>query len=195
MNKHRPVIVAFILTGIFAISAFAQAQSAPKIVLINTEAFFDEKSGITKLVAANKQLNLEFAPRVKGLQDGNTKLQSIASELENMRKLPANVFNQGSFSAKQEEGERLQRELNYNKTDLESAVTKRRQALIGPINGDIGKGIDEFSKKNGYGAVFDVSKLAETGVLLFLAETANVTKEFIVFYNARLATTASTTTR
>ncbi len=195
MNKLRPIISAVFFTVLFSISTFGQTQIAPKIMLINTEAFFDEKTGITKLVAANKKLNDEFAVQIKGLQDGSTKLQAIAQELENMRKLPPNVFNQTSFNAKQSEGETLQRQLNYNKSDLESVVSKRREILVGPINMDIGKGIDEFSRKNGYGAVFDVSKMAESGTLLFLADAANFTKEFIVFYNARPATTATATTR
>lgn len=194
MNKFGFVIAAIFLLVLFSVSAFAQIQTAPKIVLINTEAFYDEKAGITKLVTANKQLDAEFAAKIKALQDGAAKLPIIAKELENMRNLPPNLFNQGSFSAKQDEGERLQRELNYNKTELETAITKRRETLVAPISREIGKGIDEFSKKNGYGAIFDAAKLAESGVLLFLAESADVTKAFITFYNTRPATTATTVT-
>jgi Skp family chaperone for outer membrane proteins len=193
MNKTFSVISSVFVLALFSFSALAQVPG-PKIGLIQTDAFYDEKAGITKLVSANKQLDSEFAPRIKELQDGNARLQAIAKELENMRKLPANVFNQATYNAKQEEGTALQRQLEFKKAEVESALTKRRDALMGPINQDIGKGITEFSKKNGYGAVFDVSKLAETGVLLFLADAANVTKEFIVFYNARPATTATAAT-
>ncbi len=186
MNKFRSVITTGFFTLLFSISALAQT-AAVKIVLINTDGFYDEKIGITKLVTANKQLESEFAVRIKELADGNVKLQAIAKELENMQKLPAAQFNQVTFNTKRDEGERLQRELTYKKTDLESAIAKRREVLIAPISRDIGKGIDEFAKKNSYGAIFDVSKLAEGGILLFLAENADVTKEFIAFYNVRPA--------
>jgi len=186
-------IFPFISTAFFALALSVSiiAQTAPpKIMLINTEAFYDEKTGITKLITANKQLESEFALKIKALQDGNVKLQGISKELETMRALPANLFNQTSFNTKQSEGETLQRTLNFDKTELENAVTKRRETLVGPISADIGKGIDEFSKKNGYGAVFDVAKLADTGILLFLSDASDITKEFITFYNARPATAA-----
>lgn len=190
MNKLKIVIVSIFLTGLFAVSSFSQTTPI-KIGLINTEAFYSEKEGITKLVTASKQLDAEFAARIKELQDGQTKLQGIATELQNMQKLPQAQFNQASYNTKQEEGERLQRELTYKKTELETAIGKRRPVVIGPVSQDIGKAIDEFAKQKGYGAIFDVSKMADTGALLFLAETADATKEFITFYNARPATAAA----
>ncbi|MEO6050588.1 MAG: OmpH family outer membrane protein [Pyrinomonadaceae bacterium] len=187
MKKISLLVVFGFLTVLFSISTFAQMPAA-KIALINSESFFDEKAGITKLVAANKQLEAEFAVRVKELQDGSTRLKGIAKQLDDMQKLPASQFNQNTHTAKQEEGERLQREITYKKTDLESAVNRRRDILVTPVSRDIGKRIDEFAKKNGYGAIFDVSKFADSGVLLFLAESADATKEFIIFYNTRPAT-------
>lgn len=181
------------LVFLLAISAIAQTQPASvKIVFMNTDVFYDEKSGILKLVNASKQLNNEFAAQIKALDDGGIKLQGIAKEIETMQKLPSAQFNQTAYNNKQEEGEKLQRELQYKKTELETALNKRRAALIAPISRDIGSAITEFSKKNGYGVVFDVAKLDSAGALLFLAEAADVTKEFITFYNARpaAATTA-----
>ena len=186
MNRRSLFIAVVFIATFYAISALAQVPAAPpKIAFINTEAFYDDKAGITKLVTATKQLDAEFATQIKALEDGNTKLQGIAKELETMQKLPQAQFNQVAYTQKQDEGERLQRELTYKKTELESAYGKRRDALIGPISQDIGKGIDEFSKKNGYGVVLDISKLAQA--LLYFGETAEVTKEFITFYNARPA--------
>lgn len=179
-----PLAMAFFAV-LFAVPAFAQIQSGVKIGLIDTGAFYDEKTGITKLVAANKMLDGEFAVRVKELQDGNARLQAISAELDRLQKLPMDAANVAAINNKRDEGGKLQRDLEYKKTDLEAAVAKRREVLVGPVSQDIGKGIDDFAKKNGFGAVFDVNKLAENGVLLFLADNADVTKEFITFYNAR----------
>ena len=172
------------------ISAVAQTQTTPvKIVFMNTDAFYDEKLGIAKLISAAKQLNAEFAAQIKALEDGGIKLQGIAKEIETMQKLPSAQLNRTAYNAKQDEGEKLQRELQYKKTELETAINKRRAALISPISQDVGKAVDEFAKKNGYGVVFDVAKLDGTGAILFLTDSADVTKEFIAFYNARPATT------
>ncbi|MFN0279360.1 MAG: OmpH family outer membrane protein [Pyrinomonadaceae bacterium] len=183
--------VAGVLVFIGCVAA-SYAQTAPaKIALINTDAFYDEKTGITKLVAANKQLDAEFASQIKALQDSGIKIKAITSELQNMQKLPAAAFNQAAYNAKLEEGELLERQITRRKTELEDAIGKRRQVVVAPINAEIGKGITEFANKNGFGAVFDVNKLGESGVLLFLAENADVTRQFITFYNARPATAAT----
>jgi Skp family chaperone for outer membrane proteins len=171
-----------ILVASFAIAAAAQV--APRSVLINTAAFYDEKAGITKLTAAAKQLDSEFAKDVKDLQDGSAKLAIIAEELNK----PLTDANRSAMIAKKEEGETLQRKLEYDKARIERELSKRREVLLGPITFDIGKAIAEFGKKNNYGSIFDASKLAETGVLLFVGDATDITKDFIAFYNARIAT-------
>lgn len=174
-----------------ALSAAASAQAVTKIGFVNTSAFNDAKAGITKLVNANKQIETEFAGRFKELQDGDKRLQTIVNELQNMQKLPPAQFNQVAYNTKADEGDRLQRELNYKKQDLERDVPKRRDAVIGPITSDILKALDEYAAKNGFTAVFDTGKLVESGGLLTLAASADITKDFITFYNARPATAAA----
>ncbi len=190
MSSIRRVLVGTFIFMACASALFAQIAPA-KIALINTDAFYDEKTGITKLVNVNKQLDVEFAPQIKALQDDDTKLQAIAKELENMQNLPANLFNQASYNAKKDEGENLQRQITRKKSDLQDAFDKRRKRVISPINDDIGKGITEFANKNGFGAIFDISKLGESGVLLFFAESADATKQFITYYNARTTPAAT----
>ncbi|NJM52313.1 MAG: OmpH family outer membrane protein [Blastocatellia bacterium] len=71
-----------------------------------------------------------------------------------MQKLPSAQFNRAAYNNKQEEGEKLQRELQYKKTELETAISKRRVSLISPISQDIGNAVTEFSKKNGLRSSF-----------------------------------------
>ncbi|CAN5410619.1 hypothetical protein BH10ACI2_BH10ACI2_24180 [soil metagenome] len=185
--KSTYYLVAGLLFTI-SLSVSALAQSAPgKFVLINTAGFYDEKAGITKLVAAEKTLDLEFANQIKALQADSDKVQAIAVELQRMQTLQPTEANRAAMTTKQEEGERLQRQIDYKKPDLESVIAKRRDVLVRPIMEDVGKAIDEFGKKNAYGAIFDVSKMAESGALIYLADATNVTKEFVLFYNARAA--------
>ncbi len=183
---------AAIITPIFAILLFSGstlAQVAPaKIVLINTAAFSDDKAGITKLVNANNQIDKEFAAQIKALQDEAAKIQSIAGEIANLQKTNADYK---VIAAKGEEGSTLERQFGYKKTDLETAINKRRQTVIGPISEDIGKALVEFGKKNGYTAIFDIVKMVDSGALLFLADNAEVTKEFVTFYNTRSAVAAT----
>ncbi|HMT06573.1 MAG TPA: OmpH family outer membrane protein [Pyrinomonadaceae bacterium] len=183
MKVVSSIFSVFVLSLVFAAAASAQTQA--KYGFINTVLFSDDKGGITKLVNANKQVDALFAARVKELQDGQTRLQTIARDLENMQKLPQNQFNPTAYSNKQEEGERLQRDLKYKDDDLKRDYPKKRDEIVGPISIDIGKALDEYATKNGFTAVFDVAKLVDSGSLLTLAPAADITKDFITFYNAR----------
>jgi Skp family chaperone for outer membrane proteins len=189
MSLIRPILGGMFMFMVCSSASFAQLAPA-KIALINTDSFYDPTTGITKLVSANKQLDSEFATRIKALQDGGTKLQAIVQELANLQKLPAAQFNQAAYDTKRDEGERLERDLKYQKTDLEDALNKRRKIVIAPVSADIGNAMTEFGRKNGFGAIFDVTKLGDSGVLLFLSESGDVTKDFIMFYNARKAPAA-----
>ena len=81
MPNFFRVTLIFVLVFCFTAAAFSQTV-LPKSVLINTSAFYDEKTGITKLVSVEKQIENEFAKDIKELEDGTARLSSIASELE-----------------------------------------------------------------------------------------------------------------
>lgn len=165
--------------------AIQSGPAVPKIAFVNSEAFYDEKVGITRLVNALKQLEREFAPKNQELTGMNTRLATIATELRNLQNVPPAQFNQATYNAKREEGENLKRKFDYEKTEAENAAAKRRSALVGPISSEIGNAMDEYAKKNGYTVILDPSKLTEA--MLFYSPAADSTKDFITFFNAKTA--------
>lgn len=186
MPQIRTILSSIVFVVFFSISMFAQT-APPKSVLINTAAFFDEKAGITKLVKAEKDLDALFAADIKALQDKVNKVQTLAAEIEILQKQTVTDATQAAIAAKREQGADLQRNIEFNKTELETKISKSRETMISPINFDIGKAIAEFGKKNGYGAIFDATKMEESGALLFVGDNTDITKDFIAFYNARAA--------
>ena len=62
--------------------------------------------------------------------------------------------------------------------------------MISPVQQDISRVMQDFAKQKGYSVILDVSKLAGA-VLVYDEAKADVTKEFITFYNARSATGAA----
>ena len=78
--------------------------------------------------------------------------------------------------------------------DAKSRYEKRQQVVMGPVMGDIYKAMQEFAKQKGYALLLDVSKLADAQLVMAVDEKALITKDFIAFYNARPATTATTAT-
>lgn len=199
MKRITSFAAVAIFAAFFAVSAFAQggAPAATKIGWIDTGAFGgDEKGagGVTKYVNALKALDAEFKPRITELQTLDTKIKGIATELENMQKNTAVPINQATVATKQEEGQRLQRELEFKQKDAEAAFQARRNVVLGPITADLGKAIQEFAKQKGYTVVLDIAALASANAILVLEPTADITNEFIAYYNTRPATTATTTT-
>lgn len=202
MKKVTTLAVSFVFAAIFAVSAFAQpgvpsAPVATKIGWINTSAFGgDDKglNGVTKYVAVLKQLDTEFKPTISTLQALDVKIKAIAEELQKMQANTAVPVNQQTVLAKQEEGQRLQRELEFKQKDAEASVQARRNTLLGPIMNELDKGIQEFAKQKGYTVVLDIAALANANAILVLDPSADITKEFIAYYNTRPGTTATTAT-
>lgn len=201
MRTIRLIAVSISIAALFAISAFAQATpGAPaasatsgKIGLINTFAFDDDKEGIKKYVNAMNSLEAEFKPRQTELQTMATKIENLIKDLQTMREqAEKNVpVDQKTFAAKQEEGEKLQREFKFKQDDAKAAYERRSAQVLGPIQQEIGKAITEFSKAKGFAIILDVAKLDQAGIVLALDDKMDVTKEFITFFNARPAGTAT----
>jgi len=193
MKRFTTLTLSFVFAAVFAVSAFAQAGAAPttKIGWIDTGAFADPKEGVTKYNAALTALDNEMKPRVTELTTIQTKLKTISDDLQKMQANTAVPINQATVAAKQDEGQRLQREFEFKKKEYDAAVEKRSGEVLGPVSADISKAIQEFAKQKGYAVVLDIAALANANAILALDATSNITKEFIAYYNTRPATTAT----
>ncbi len=199
MKTFRSIAAVFTLAAIFAVSAFAQATSAGKIGIVNTQAFAQTTGGITKYVNALNSLAAELKTDQTALQTMVNKIQTLEKEIQDIErqlndpKLPPAVDKvklQTTGRAKVQEYEDLGRTFKFEEEKYKVKLERREDAVVRPVSRDIGNALQEFAKKNGYVMLFDVSK-DQTGMLLFLDEKQNVTKDFITFYNARPATTAA----
>jgi outer membrane protein len=204
MRIIRLFAATLFIAAIAAIPAFAQqrggaaqpaaaappAQTGPvpssKIAYVDTEAFSDEKTGITRYVAALNNLQREFQPRQTELQNLANRIKAIADEIQKT----GSVSDPKALQTKQDEGERMQRELEYKKKEYDAALAKRYDEVVGPISQDIGNALIGFAKQRGITMTFDISKLA--GAILTLDRSMDITVEFVKEYNSKNPATAST---
>ena len=197
MKTFRSIAVTFVFAAIFAVSAFAQAQpaGATKIGIINTSAF-DDKTGITKYVNAANTLEAEFKPVDAELRTLATKIEALQKEIQTLQdQLKANPnlpIKPETANAKVEEYDKLTREFKFKQEDAKVRYERREAVIMGPVRQDIGKAMQEFAKQKGYSFIFDAANLDKAGLILAFDEKNNVTAEFIQFYNARPAGTATT---
>ncbi|HEY3027602.1 MAG TPA: OmpH family outer membrane protein [Pyrinomonadaceae bacterium] len=208
MKRIRLISAALMLAAIVTISASAQtrpgtaagrpaapqtpaASNAPvpdtKIAFIDTGMFGEEKGGINRYVTAVKSVEREFQPRQTELTGIQTRIKALADEIS---KLSGNsVVDPKTIQAKQDEGERLQRDLKYKKDQADADFSKRYQEVVAPISTDIGKALDQFAQQRGITMILDISKLAPA--ILTVNPAMDVTQAFIAEFNSKNPVTAS----
>jgi Skp family chaperone for outer membrane proteins len=199
MKTIRLIAVSALFAAIFSLSAFAQGTAQPagsgKVGVIYSGAFFDDKVGITRISVASKTLQTEFASKRNELQTLVTRLQNLEKEIKTLQdqsKGGTVPIDTNAAQAKVEEFERLQREGKFKQEELTKAVEAREAQLIAPIFQDIGKTLQEFAKGKGFSMLVDGSK-DQAQMLVYVADTVDITDEFIKLFNARPATTATAT--
>lgn len=196
-------IAAIAATSAFAQQRGAQPASTPpsaataqpggpvppaKIAFINTDAFRDEKQGIARFVAALKSLDREFQPRITEMQTMANRLKTLNDDIQKLSQQP--VVSEKTINDKREEGEGLQRDLEYKKKQYDAAVAKRYEEVVGPISNDIGTALTTFAKTHGITMILDASKMLEA--IITLDPNMDITAEFINEYNSKNPATAST---
>jgi Skp family chaperone for outer membrane proteins len=154
---------------------------AAKIALLDTRMFVDEKGGIIRYLNAVKLVEREFQPRQAELTGLQQRIQTI---IDDLKKLQANpVVDQKSIQDKQNEGERLQLELNNKKEQADTLFAKRYDEVVGPISAEIGKALDAFAQQRGITLTLDISKLLPA--ILTANPAMDITTAFIDEFNSR----------
>jgi len=202
MKRISLVATCAVFAALFAVSASAQGNAAPagagKIGIIVVQEFEAEKGGITKYKTALKALDDEFKPLYTKLQTTQTRLQTLAQEIEKLRTPPAAgvpaANNATQLQTKADEYQNLEKQFKRDQEDAKTQYDKRSAAVVGPIYADIMKALNEYAKQKGYAVIFDGVKLDQAQILLGFDEKYNVTADFITFYNARPAGAATATT-
>ena len=168
--------------------ATAQTASIPetKIALVNTDEFADEKTGITRLVAAMKKVDLEFQPRRTELQTLQQQIEKATADLNKA----APVQDPKVTTQQTEKIEASKKEFKRKGEDAQTAYQKRLQEVLGPVYDDIGKALDAYAKAHGITLVLDVTKIQG---IVSASESLDITRPFITEFNSKNPATASLT--
>lgn len=156
------------------------AVPVAKIAVVDSRLFTDEKAGISKLIAAYQQLQREFQPKQQELQTLQTRIKTIADEIS---KLSAVSPVDPKIQAKQDEGERISRDLKYKKEAAQEAFEKRHAQLVTPIQTELQKALQSFAQARGITMLLDVSQLENS--VLMITPAMNVTEAFIMEFNRK----------
>jgi Skp family chaperone for outer membrane proteins len=156
------------------------AVPAAKIALVDTTVFSDEKAGIKRYLNAVKSVQQAFDAKNTELRNLNGQIKAIADEITKLSGSP--VVSPESLKAKQDEGERLQRELKYKKEQADADFQKKFVEVVGPVSADIGKAMDQYASQRGFTMVLDLSKLMPA--LITWSPATDITAAFVADYNS-----------
>jgi Skp family chaperone for outer membrane proteins len=161
----------------------ATAANVPstKIGLVDTSLFSDEREGIRRFLSAVKAVEVEFKPRQQDLQALQSRIRVLSDEISKLSGNP--VVDPKSIQAKQDEGERLGRDLKYRKEQFDADVERRYKEQVGPITAEISKALNIYAQQNGLTMVLDISKLLPA--LLTVNPATDVTRAFIADFNSK----------
>ena len=87
------------------------------------------------------------------------------------------------IKAKEDEGERLQRDWKYKKEQFDADFEKHLTEAVAPISTDIGKALDQYAAQHGLTLILDISKLLPA--LLTVNPATDITQSFIADYNSK----------
>lgn len=162
----------------------AQPANVPaaKIAVVDTTLFGDEKAGIKRYLAAVNTVQKEFEGKNTELRNLQSQIKVIADDIT---KLTGNnsIVSAETIRAKQDQGERLQRDLKYKKEQAQAEFEKRYSDLVGPVSNDIGNALIQYANQNGLTMILDISKLMPA--VLTVNQAMDVTQAFIADYNSK----------
>jgi outer membrane protein len=158
-------------------SGGAPAGPVPKmkVAIVDSLAF---KTKVGELKVKYEKLEAEFQGRRQQLQSMQTKLEAQNKTLQEGKNLTPQQAQKLTEDIEQ------QKKL-YNRTleDSEGIARKREQEETDAIYEKLSKFLDQYCVKNGITTVFDLRRLQETRLVVYAAETANITEDLIKEYN------------
>jgi outer membrane protein len=146
-----------------------------KIAIVDSLIF---RQKVAELKVKYEKLEGEFQGRAQQLQSMQTKLSAQEKTLQEGKNLTPQQANKLS-----EEIEAQKKLYNRTLEDSEASARKREQEETEAVYEKLSKFLEQYCTKNGITAVFDLRRLGETRVVVYAADAANITEDFIKEYN------------
>jgi len=145
------------------------------VAIVDSGEFTDQKTGITRVVAALAQLDIKNQGLTKELKDMQTRLQNLRTDIQNK-----SLVQDPKVTAQQtDQAEKLELELKRKAEDAQAAAAREMQTAIGPLQVDIQNAMSAYAKAHGIFLVIDANRVP----LIYADDSIDITKDFIAEYN------------
>lgn len=194
MKIYRVIVVGIFMATLALVTAAAQTRPAgtaapqtsvptpdSKIALVYSDAFQDPKSGIARITATKNALDREFQPRQTELNQLAQKIQQLSDELQKSPGADARLFQ-----TKMDQLDQMKKDYQRKGEDAQAAYKKRSEVMFEPVQNDIAKALEVYSKAHGISVLIDGSAVR----IAYAADAIDITLAFINEYNSKNPATA-----
>lgn len=171
------VVVAAVALAAFTILAQTQTRTATpaNVAIIDSSAFSNEKTGIARVIAAGQQIQVKFDPLRNEINGMQQRLATMRSDLQKKR-----AIQDAATTAKQsDEADQLEVQIKRKSEDAQASLQRERQALLDPLEQDIGNALTAYAQSRGVTLLIDANRVP----ILYAASSLDITQDFINDYN------------
>ena len=173
------VVIIALCAALSSLRAQPPTAAATKIAVFASDALGDDKTGVKKLIAAFRQIEIDIKPLRDEIQGLRVRYDAAAAIVNK----PPPTMDPKAIAAKADEAESLKSDIERKQQDGQKLLAKRTKELTDPIYQEINTELIAFAKGRGFDIVFDQSKLA--GVAIVLNPGIDITTAFIAEYNSK----------
>jgi len=175
------IAIATLAFAAFTILAQTQTQTRPaegapaNIAIIDSSAFSDEKTGITRVMSAMQQIEAKFTPLRTEIRNMGERLNTMRADIQKKR-----ASQDARTTAQQaDEADRLEVEIKRKAEDAQTSYQKESLAALDPLQKDIGNALTQYAQSKGITLLIDANRVP----IIYAASSLDITRDFINDYN------------
>lgn len=152
------------------------AAAAPaNIAVIDSSAFSDDKNGIARVMAAVRQLQIQFHPVSEELRGMRDRLNTMRADLQKKQA----IQDAKTTAAQSEAADQLDLQIKRKAEDAQASYQKQQLALLDPLQKDIADALTAYAQARGISLLLDLNRVP----VIYAANNLDITKDFIAEYN------------
>ena len=187
--KAFRISVAALVFAAFGVLAYTQTRPAANpatpanrpaaapanIAVIDSTAFRNEKTGVTRVMNAIKQLEAKFDPLRNELRGMRERLGTMRADIDKKR----TIQDQRMTAQQIEAADQLELQIKRKAEDAQASYQKESLAALEPIQQDILNSLRTYSQAKGISLVIDINRVP----VVYAAGSLDITRDFIADYN------------
>jgi len=187
--KAFRISVAAIVFAVFGILAYTQTRPAAtpaapanrpaaapgNIAVIDSTAFSNEKTGITRVMTAMKALEAKFLPLRTELRTMRDRLTAMRADIDKKR----TIQDQRMTAQQIEAADQLEVQIKRKAEDAQASYQRESLTALEPLQKDIANALGVYSQSRGISLLLDLNRVP----VIYSAPTIDITREFIADYN------------